>query len=303
MTAGSAFALLCAALIGVVHVHHAPSHDTEAPFEDVLAGARAAGLDFVVLTEHMDDAAESGPLPASEHAGLHAEGGQRPVLVLVGVEIGTRDGHLLALDVPRIPVRGGTSGREAIEAIHALRGFAVVPHPFSHGGWHDWDADFDGLEVHNNSEAFRSLGAKLPFAVLGSLVDREAALRGMLRRPAQALERWEQLLVKRRVIGFSGADAHQNVSLLGVQLDPYAAMFGAVQTVCPDTPREERALWSALREGRCFIRYGIHSRVSASRLEVSFPSGRREIWIHGGRDVVEIHQPARREAPAIRGAP
>src|SRR5262245_21731798 len=47
-------ALALAALVGVLHVHHAPSHDSDAPFEDVLAAADSAGLDFVVLTEHAD---------------------------------------------------------------------------------------------------------------------------------------------------------------------------------------------------------------------------------------------------------
>lgn len=298
--------LLCAAaLVGVVHVHHAPSHDTDAPFEDVLAAAREAGLDFVVLTEHAERGA-TGPLPAAERAGLHAEEGRRPVLVLVGVEIGTDDGHLLALDVPELPRPADASGRSAIAAIHAQGGFAVVPHPFSSGGWSDWQAEFDGLEVHNNSEAFRALGLGLPFAVLRSLADREGALRGMLRRPTRELARWEELLATRRVIGFSGADAHQNVSLAGIQLDPYAAMFGAVQTICPDTPLEERALWDALRTGRCFIRYAIHARAGRGTA-VQFPSGRREVWIDGGRAVLEIHQPperpAPRPAPAILGAP
>ena len=299
--------MLCAAaLVGVVHVHHAPSHDSDAPFEDVLAAARAAELDFVVLTEHAARSA-TGALPAAERAGLHAAEGLRPVLVLVGVELGTDDGHVLALDVRELPRPADASGRAAIAAIHAQGGFAVVPHPFSSGGWRDWEAEFDGLEVHNNSEAFRALGLRLPLTVLRSLADREGALRGMLVRPERALARWEELLAARRVIGFSGADAHQNVSLLGLRLDPYAAMFGAVQTVCPDTAREAGALWAALRSGRCFIRYGIHAREDGRRLEVAFPSGRREVWIDSGRAVLEIHQPPERAAsaaaPAILDAP
>jgi hypothetical protein len=75
-------------------------------------------------------------------------------------------------------------------------------------------------------------------------------------------------------------------------------MFGAVQTVCPDTALEPRALWSALRTGRCHIRYAIHARHEGRRLEVSFPSGRREIWIDGGRSLLEIHQAPERPAPA-----
>jgi predicted metal-dependent phosphoesterase TrpH len=47
-------ALALAALVGVIHVHHAPSHDSDAPFEAVLSAAGEAGLDFVVLTDHAE---------------------------------------------------------------------------------------------------------------------------------------------------------------------------------------------------------------------------------------------------------
>ena len=69
------------ALVGVVHVHHSPSHDSEAPFSEVVEAARSAGLDFVVLTEHVDST-EDVPLPAGERAGTYAGEG-KPLLVLV----------------------------------------------------------------------------------------------------------------------------------------------------------------------------------------------------------------------------
>jgi histidinol phosphatase-like PHP family hydrolase len=69
--------LALAALVGVMHVHHAPSGDSDAPFEDVLRAAGEAQLDFVVLTEHADALAPA-PLPAIEHAGVQvAPNGQR----------------------------------------------------------------------------------------------------------------------------------------------------------------------------------------------------------------------------------
>src|SRR5258705_7222419 len=43
-------ALALAALVGVIHVPHEPSHDSDASFAEVLAAADQAGLDFVVLT-------------------------------------------------------------------------------------------------------------------------------------------------------------------------------------------------------------------------------------------------------------
>jgi hypothetical protein len=285
-------ALLLAALVGVVHVHHAPSHDSEGRFREVVEAAAAAELDFVVLTEHVEGD-EDAPLPASEHAGLHAAENGRRVLVLVGAEFGTSDGHLLGLEIPRAYASRGRGGRELIERIHADGGFAVVPHPFTHGGWRDFEAPFDGLEVHNNASDFRRLlGPAFPLRLLQATWDRPRVLRAMLVRPERELELWESVLEQgRRVVGFSGADAHQNTSLLGWQLDPYAQMFAAVRTVCPDGPLAARFVWTALRRGHCSLRYSLYEERASEAREVTFPSGRRELWLDDGRRVLEIGQP------------
>ena len=212
-------ALLFAALVGVLHVHHAPSFDSEAPFEDVLRAAGEAGLDFVVLTNHVDPAGPS-LLPAAEHAGLHLTP-DGPVLVIVGAEFGSRDGHVLGLGIERTVPAEDRAGRDVIADIHAQGGFAIVPHPFSHGGWHDWSADFDGIEVQNNASDFTRLyGPLLPLHLARFAFDREAGLSRLWVRPALELAKWDELLAAgRRVLGFAGADAHQNVSVLGLQLD------------------------------------------------------------------------------------
>jgi hypothetical protein len=284
--------LALALLVGVLHVHHAPSHDSDASFAELLAAAHAAELDFLVLAEHADPDLPSGPLPAAERAGLHAGPGGRSLRVLVAVEFGTADGHLLAYDVDELVPATDRPGAEVIADVHAAGGFAVVPHPFTHGGWHDWDAPFDGLEVHNNASAFqRLLGPLLPLRLLVASFDRPAVLRSMLPRPERELERWESLLMAgRAVVGFSGADAHRNVSLLGWQLDPYSPMFSAVQTVCPGDSLEPKALWAALRGGRCWIRYEIHAG-HGTPSEVRFPSGRRELQLDDGARVLEIRNP------------
>ncbi len=284
--------LALAALVGVIHIHHAPSHDSCAPFEDVLAAAYAAELDFLVLTEHIRPDAK-GPLPAAERAGLYTRPDGSPLLVLVGAEFGTQDGHLLAFDIPGVIPVEGRPGREAIGAIHAAGGFAVVPHPFAYGGWQDWDAPFDGIEVHNHVVVLRrALGPLLPFRLLRRAFDREGSLRSLLVRPDRELDAWEKLLMSgRRVAAFSGADAHQNVSLLGWQLDPYLEVFRSVQTLCPDGPLEEEALWQVLRSGACWIRYRFYEDRADEATEVRFPSGRVELQLDRGRRVLEIRPP------------
>src|SRR5258705_256942 len=135
-SSGAVKALALAVLVGVIHVHHARSHDSDASFAEVLAAADSAGLDFVVLTDHAD-VDVPGPLPAIEHAGVQIAPSGRPILVLVGAEFATRDGHLLGLEIDHAVPALGRPGRDVIAEIHAQGGFAVVPHPFSHGGWSD----------------------------------------------------------------------------------------------------------------------------------------------------------------------
>jgi hypothetical protein len=284
--------LALAALVGVLHVHHSPSHDSNAPFEDVLAAASEAGVDFVVLTDHADVEAPS-PLPGVEHAGVRIAPNGRPILVLVGAEFATDDGHLLGLDIERAVPAIGRSARAVIADIHAQGGFAVVPHPFTHGGWHDWQADFDGLEVQNSASEFRRLsGPLLPLRVIRFLYDRPSVLRELWLRPDRELAKWDELLAAgRRVPGFAGSDAHQNVSLLGAQLDPYAQMFRGARMVCPDAPLEPRAVWALLRSGACAIRYAFYEPRAPEAVERSFPSGRTELQLDGGQRVLELRNP------------
>jgi hypothetical protein len=136
------------------------------------------------------------------------------------------------------------------------------------------------------------MGPLLPFRLLRRAFDREASLRGLLVRPDRELDAWERLLVSgRRVVAFAGADAHQNFSLLGWQLDPYLEVFRSVQTLCPDGPLEEAALWQALRSGACWIRYRFYEDRADEATEVRFPSGRVELQLDRGRRVLEIRPP------------
>jgi hypothetical protein len=285
-------ALALAALLGVVHVHHAPSHDSTATFEEVLAGADAAGLDFVVLTDHAD-VTRPGPLPGAEHAGLHVAPSGRHILVLVGAEFATRDGHLLGLAIDHAVPAQGRPGADVIADVHAQGGFAVVPHPFTHGGWHAWNAPFDGLEVQNNASDFSRLtGLLLPFRLLRFAFDRPDELAELWRRPSEELAKWDELLAAgRRIPGFSGADAHQNVSVLGWQIDPYAQMFSGPRMVCPAAPLDAANVWRLLRTGACRIRWEIYAPRAAQAREVRFPSGRTELQLDGGARLLELANP------------
>ena len=80
-------------------------------------------LDAIAVTDHED---ANGGLRARE---LAAKRGYR-IEVVVGAEITTLGGHLLALFIETAP-RSFRRVESTLEAIHAQDGLAVVPHPMS----------------------------------------------------------------------------------------------------------------------------------------------------------------------------
>src|SRR5665811_907691 len=70
-----------------LHTIYSDGHRTPA---DVAAGARAAGLDFMISTDHNTSASHGawGPLAGED------------LLIITGEEVTTRNGHYLALGLP-----------------------------------------------------------------------------------------------------------------------------------------------------------------------------------------------------------
>lgn len=125
-----------------IHVHTEASYDCETPLVDVLERAAGAGLDGVCITDH--DAIEQSLAAAT----IAPEYG---LFAIPGVEVSTRDGHVLALGVETRP-EPGRPFSETVSEIRSRGGIAIVPHPFRrsrHGVPADVIGDCDGIEVHN----------------------------------------------------------------------------------------------------------------------------------------------------------
>src|SRR5262245_32656349 len=104
-----------------LHVHSWWSDGAQSP-EDTVREA-AGRVDVLAITDHDETA---GALQAREFAREHPDLG---VDVVVGEEVSTLNGHLLALYLEeRIPA--GLSAAETIELVHAQGGLAVAAHPF-----------------------------------------------------------------------------------------------------------------------------------------------------------------------------
>src|SRR5579864_5801106 len=140
-----------------LHMHTTVSDGWPDPIE-LVDHARRAGLDVIAVTDH--DSID-GALRAAEHAARRSR-----FHVIVGEEVSSRDGHIVALFLER-RIRPGMSAAATVHAIHDQGGLAIAAHPFwrtarqvrgggvVHGvGWQAGELDFDAIEVENSTPGF-----------------------------------------------------------------------------------------------------------------------------------------------------
>lgn len=132
-----------------LHVHTCASADGRSTLEELTAAARAAGLDAMAVTDHN----LCTPVPPEQ-------GG---VLLIPGCEVSTTAGHITGLFLERnveLPGGPGTlpGPEEAVAAIRAAGGLAVLAHPFQRPGRvpADYPFDLDAVETANARAAMKN---------------------------------------------------------------------------------------------------------------------------------------------------
>lgn len=189
---------------GAFHVHSRWS-DGGGTVDEIASAAAAAGLDFVILTDHGDGTISR---PPSWRDG---------VLVIEAVEISADGGHYVALGLPAAPYPLGGDMRGVVADVRRLGGFGVAAHPLSPRDalrWADWSLPVDGVEWLNGDTAWRDDGLPALLRAAGGYWFRAPeSLATLLARPERALERWDALAAERPVVGLGAADAHARVVL------------------------------------------------------------------------------------------
>jgi hypothetical protein len=203
---------------GDLHVHTVHSDGRRSPAE-VAAGARAAGLDFLVSTDHNTSSA----------SGVWGDFAGPDLLVIDGEEVTTRNGHYTAVGLPAgtwidwryRAVDGALS--HFLRDIHRVGGLAVAAHPLSPCvacGWKFGYAGMDAVEVWSG-----------PWTA-----DDEAVVAS-----------WDNLLVaepgaKGFLPAVGSSDAHSEPQVIGLP-----------QTVvhAPDLDRD--SILRGVRAGRCWL--------------------------------------------------
>jgi predicted metal-dependent phosphoesterase TrpH len=244
---------------GLADLHmHTTYSDGTGSVEDVLSYVeQATPLDVIAITDHdtIEGALRARALAARRDYRFE---------VIVGEEISTREGHLLALFLEqRVPPR--LSIERSIELIHAQGGLAVVAHPFNRVFRHSvqravMDRILRQPEVH--PDGIESLNGS--FAGIGS--SRTAM------RLARSVYPWPEI---------GGSDAHTPTAI------------GCAHTIFLGEGAE--GLREALRRGetaprgrswqlREYLLLASHhaARVSAARARVASRGVRSRGDIHGG---------------------
>jgi len=105
-----------------LHIHSTYSRDGESDIQTILNVAQMRGLNAIAITDHDE------VLGAQE--AVHLARTLTPdLLIIPGIEVSTREGHLLVLGVTEV-IEKDLPARTTIKQVHEMNGFVIAPHPF-----------------------------------------------------------------------------------------------------------------------------------------------------------------------------
>ena len=255
---------------GVVHVHTTLSDGGGTP-DEVIAAAAASELGFLVITDHnnLDAKSVEGYRPYKKKVEIDsAARSDASLLVIVGTEVSTTAGHVLALGVPDPIYRFPGDVHETLADIRDLGGVAFAAHPVSPRPdfrWTGWEEPGPwGLELLNGDSQWRSAGWwRLLRTAASYRLNPRYALLGSLTAPDETLGRWDVLLRERDVVGLVGADAHSRVPIrkdTAVRFPSYESLFQLARNyvlldapLSGDAAADTTAVLAALARGRSYV--------------------------------------------------
>ncbi len=277
---------------GNMHMH-TPYSDGEGWHDEIANAAIAAGLDFVVVTDHniWIDGVEG-----------YYENENGRVLLLTGEEVHNarrepQASHFLAYGAEKELSSFAHNPQQLIDETIGAGGYGFLAHPHEPGlpdlgiedlGWHDWEIEgYTGLEIWNYMSSFlEKMSAeidKLPFkpvwlqrlVALRSVLNPERIMNGANQK---TLAFWDELLSQgKQIVAVGNSDAHATPMSLGPIkriVFPYEYLFTAVNThlVLPeplsgDVSHDKQLIYRAIGKGNSWIAYDIPAKTEGFKFK------------------------------------
>ncbi len=131
-----------------LHVHTSASADGQSGIEEIINRAVKLGLKGVAITDHD----EIGMVEEAERYVRRLGADGEDFLIIPGIEVSTRRGHLIVLGVREL-IQPGMEIDETIRVAREMGGTIIAPHPFHpfrHGIGDISGMDVDAVETLNS---------------------------------------------------------------------------------------------------------------------------------------------------------
>ncbi|HEY0426260.1 MAG TPA: hypothetical protein VGC76_00510 [Pyrinomonadaceae bacterium] len=251
---------------GIIHAHTFLGGHSTGSFEELIAGANADNLDFVLMTEHTTDVYDSSALTLN---GVYGN-----TLFVGGHEANTSSGDRFLL-IPGSAESFQDARMETaqfLEKYHAQNKLALVTYPEK---FQTWDANFDGIEVfslHTNAKK-ASVFCALFDLIWSYSAYPDATLADYLQRPSENLQKFDEIAAGRRITLSAGSDAHSNIGfhllgddagnkIINLKIDRYWIIFRLVRQhvlLEKDKPLTRENLLDAIKKGHSFVGFDVLS--------------------------------------------
>jgi hypothetical protein len=193
---------------GVTHVHSFLGGHSTGTFADIIAGAQANNLSFVVMTEH--------PAKDYDTAAMTLKGTHGGVLFVNGNELVTASqDRVLVWPGDESAASAGNSATSEIVAREERKGaLTLIAYPQEFKSWNA--AGYDGVEIYNLFTNSRRINPLIMFfdGLWSLRSNPDLLFVNFYERPSQNLKLWDEALAGgRRLVATVGNDAHANVGL------------------------------------------------------------------------------------------
>jgi hypothetical protein len=193
---------------GVCHSHSYLSHDSEIPYEDILAAAKIADIEFLFMSDH--------PAGGTADFSIQWKGMHDGVLFMRGFELSN---GLLVWGLPDDTQLDVSHPLEKI-AYDVRKGNGLVYFAHSEKDHPFHLAEAQGMEIYNihsdvldEPKGFISL---LPDMLLNQAAYPNQTMRTFFNRQTEILAKWDYENKKRKMVGIASVDAHRNIGIHGL---------------------------------------------------------------------------------------